>query len=76
MSTTGKTADELQDLIMAGIRDKPECQDITGVVVSVDDASSTGWKVSGVVRNGIQAAPFGAVNDVADRLRQQHHLIT
>jgi hypothetical protein len=76
MSTTGKTAAELQDLIMDGIRDKPECKDITGVVVASDEGyEGFNWRVIAVVRNGVEAASFGAANDVAARLRQQYHLV-
>jgi hypothetical protein len=72
MPTTGKTGAELQDLIMAGIQDNPECQDITGVAIDAEDGPN--WKLKAVVRDGVQAASLGPVDDVAARLRQQYHL--
>ena len=73
MPTTGKTAAELQDLIMSQLQGRPECKDITGVVVAND--SSGKWRVVGTVRNGAKAIPDAAVDGVAAHLRQQYHLV-
>jgi hypothetical protein len=72
MSTTGKTAAELQDLIMDDIRDRPECKDITNVVVASDEGFN--WKVIAISRSTSKQAPNTAA--VASRLRQQYHLVT
>jgi hypothetical protein len=73
MATTGKTAAELQDLIMDGLRDHPECKDIVGVVVAADDGLN--WRVIAITRGGRTSAPTEPVDAVAARLRQQYHLM-
>jgi hypothetical protein len=73
MSATGKKAAELQDLIMEDIRDRPECKDITGVVVASDE--SFNWKVIAINRSTGKQAPNAAVDAATARLRQQYHLI-
>ena len=73
--TIAKTSAELEALLMEAVRAKPECEVLTGVVVTAEGAPG-GWNVGAILRDGQRSVPdanraiIAAVHD----LRQQFHL--
>ena len=73
----GKTAQELEAMIMDHLRENPVCAALAGVVVSPagDDG---GWRVSATVRHG-ESLPSDcerAKIAIAVQLRRDYHLLT
>ena len=55
MTTKGKTASELEALIMDKVRNHSDCGNLLGVTVlraDVMDQTDTNWKVSAEIRSG------------------------
>ena len=75
MSTTGKTARELQVMIMGKLRVKhPECDDVIAVLVT--PAGGEGhWIVETTIRNPVSLDCQRAKAAIVRQLRRQHHLV-